>query len=96
VLKRITFLVGKGLTSMMVLCDFLSWHIAPPPQQRAHPAWLYIGENDTIRLEHSHRMELDSKVLEAMLTKMSTDPHSDNFINPPPLCMPIFLDQAVR
>jgi hypothetical protein len=95
VLKRITFLVGKGLTSMMVLCDFLSRHIAPL-QQRAHPAWLYTGENDTIRLEHSHRTELDSKMLEAMLTKMSTDPHSDNFINPPPLCMPIFLDQTVR
>jgi hypothetical protein len=31
-----------------------------------------------------------------MLTKMSTDPHSDDFINPLPLCMPIFLDQAVR
>jgi hypothetical protein len=28
-LKRIKFLVGKGLTSMMVLFDFLSRRIAP-------------------------------------------------------------------
>jgi hypothetical protein len=35
-------------------------------------------------------------VLEAMLMKLSSDPNSDNFINPSPLCKPIFLDQVVR
>jgi hypothetical protein len=29
ILKRIQFLAEKGLTSMMVLFDFLSWRIAP-------------------------------------------------------------------
>jgi hypothetical protein len=33
-------------------------------------------------------------VLEAMLSKMSVNPSSDDFINPPSPCMPIFLDQA--
>jgi hypothetical protein len=29
VLNRIKFLAGKGLTSMMVLCDFLSQRVNP-------------------------------------------------------------------
>jgi hypothetical protein len=41
-------------------------------------------------------MDLDRKVLEAMLMKLSIDANSDDFINPPPLCKPIFLDQVVR
>jgi hypothetical protein len=94
-LKRIKFLVGKGLISMMVLSDFLSQCIAPL-QQRAHTTWLYTGENDTTWLERGHGTKLDQKVLEAMLMKLSSDPHSDDFINLPPLCQPIFLDQAAR
>jgi hypothetical protein len=42
VLKRIKFLMGKGLTSMMVLFDILSWCITPL-QQSAHTTWLYTG-----------------------------------------------------
>jgi hypothetical protein len=38
--------------------------------------------------------DLDRKVLDAMLMKLSSDPNSDDFINPPPLCMPIFLDHT--
>jgi hypothetical protein len=37
-------------------------------------------------------MDRNRKVLEAMLTKLS----SDDFVNPPLLCMPIYLDQAAR
>jgi hypothetical protein len=95
VLRRIKFLVRKGLTSMMVLSDFLSQCIAPI-QQRANTAWLYIEENDITRLERGHGTELDQKVLEAMLMKLSSDLNSDDFINPPPLCMSIFVDQATR
>jgi hypothetical protein len=32
-------------------------------------------------------------VLKPILMKLGTDPHSDDFINPPPLCKPIFLDK---
>jgi hypothetical protein len=31
-----------------------------------------------------------------MLTKLSSDLNSDDFVNPPLLCMPIYLDQATR
>jgi hypothetical protein len=95
VLRRIKFLVRKGMTSMMVLSDFLSQCITPI-QQRANTAWLYIEENDITRLERGHGTELDQKVLEAMLMKLSSDLNSDDFVNPPPLCMSIFLDQAAR
>jgi hypothetical protein len=79
--KRIQFLAENGLTSMMVLFKFLSRRIAPL-QQRAHPTWLYTEENGTTQLEQGHRLDLDSKVLDSMLSKLSTDPSSSDFINP--------------
>jgi hypothetical protein len=91
VLKRIQFLVEKGLTSMMVLFDFLYQCIAPV-LQRAHAAWLYTGENEAMRLERGRGADLDLIVLDTMLSKLSSDPILDDFINPPPPCMPIFLD----
>jgi hypothetical protein len=57
VVKRIQFLVEKGLTSMMVLFVFLTRCIAPL-QQRPHVAWLYTGENDAMGVEHARRMKL--------------------------------------
>jgi hypothetical protein len=54
---RIQFLPGHGLSSMMVLSDFLSRHIAPI-QSRIRPAWQYTGEADATRLEHGQRSNL--------------------------------------
>jgi hypothetical protein len=45
-LDRICFLAEKGLTSMMVLHDYLSKHIVPL-QEHVRPAWMYTGVNDT-------------------------------------------------
>jgi hypothetical protein len=47
VLRRIRVLVENGLTSMMVLFDFLSKRISPL-QLRARPAWIYTEENDAM------------------------------------------------
>jgi hypothetical protein len=85
VVKRIQFLVEKGLALMIVLFDFLSQRIAPH-QQRAPAAWLYTGENDTTQMERSQGTELDHKVLDAMLLKLSSDLTSDDFVNPPLPC----------
>jgi hypothetical protein len=90
-IKRIQFLVEKGLTSLMVLFDFLSRHIAPL-QQCAHAAWLYTRENDAIWLEHDQGTNLDLKVLDMTLSKLSFDLIFDNVVNPPPSCLPIFMD----
>jgi hypothetical protein len=57
---------------------------------------LYIGENDATRLERGNGMDLGLKVLDTMLLKLSSDSISDDLINPPPSCLPIFMDQAVR
>jgi hypothetical protein len=57
---------------------------------------LYTGENDTTRLEHGHGMFLDLRVLDTMLWKLTSNLVSDDSINHPPSCMPIFLDQATR
>jgi hypothetical protein len=94
-LKRIQCLVEKCLTSMMLLFDFLSKRITPL-QHRAHPTWLYTRENDITRMECGHGSDLDPKVLDGMLLKLSIDLSSSNIINPLVPCMPICLDQAAR
>jgi hypothetical protein len=91
VLERIQFLAEKGLTSLMVMRDFLSKRITPL-QERARTAWLYTRENDATRLEPSHGMDLETGVLETMLLKLSTDPSSIDFVTPPVHYMPICTD----
>jgi hypothetical protein len=44
-LGRIRILAESGLTTMMVLHDFVSKRIAPL-QVRTHPAWLYTRVNN--------------------------------------------------
>jgi hypothetical protein len=58
-----------------------------------------MGDNDTMRLEHGHGLELEPKVLEGMLLKLSNGPSSGYFNTPPPRVVPcvlICLDQALR
>jgi hypothetical protein len=43
-------------------------------------------------LERDRGMDLDPKVLDAILLKLRSYPNSADFINLPPACMPIFLD----
>jgi hypothetical protein len=81
VVARIWFLAKKGLTSMMMLFDFLSKRIFPL-QLRVRLAWLYTGENDATWLERGRGPNLDLMVLYSMLLKLSTDPFSGDFINP--------------
>jgi hypothetical protein len=95
VLERIQFLAEKGLTSILVLHDFLSKCIAPF-QERARPVWLYTRENDATWLEQGRGTNLVPGVLETTLSKLSTDPSSIGFITPPVHCMPICTDQATR
>jgi hypothetical protein len=95
VLRRIQFLTENGLTSVMMLFDFLSKCIAPL-QLRARPAWLYTRENDATRLECGRGSDLDLTILNGRLSKLSVNPSSGDFINPLAPCMPICLDQVVR
>jgi hypothetical protein len=58
VLGRIRILTESGLSSMMVLHDFLSKRITPQ-QDCSRPMWLYIGVNDATRLERGDGLNLD-------------------------------------
>jgi hypothetical protein len=93
--RRIQFLAEKGLTSMMMMHDFVSKCIAPL-QDRSRPVWLYTSLNDTTRLEHGDRSDLEPDVLEVMLSKLSMDLTSHDFVTPLELCAPICLNQAMR
>jgi hypothetical protein len=89
VIERIRCLAGHGLSSMMVLSDFLSRCITPL-QSCIRLAWQFIGEGNTTRLEHDHGSDLAPGVLRTLLGKLSLDPSSTNFVTPPsvraPLC----------
>jgi hypothetical protein len=57
---------------------------------------MYTEENDTTLLERSRGSDVDPKVLDGMLSKLSVDLSYGDFINPLVPCMPICLDQATR
>jgi hypothetical protein len=57
---------------------------------------MYTEENDATPLECGHGSDLDSTVLTGMLSKLSIDLSSADFINPLARCMPLCLDQATR
>jgi hypothetical protein len=65
----------------MVLCYFLSQCIAPL-QHCARAAWLYTEENDATRLEHSRGTDLGMRVMDKMLSKLSSNLISDDLLNP--------------
>jgi hypothetical protein len=62
VLGRIRILAEGGLTSMMVLHDYVSKHIAPL-QECTLSAWLYTRVNDVTRLECDDRSVLGEEAL---------------------------------
>jgi hypothetical protein len=94
VIERIKHLTSRGLSVMMVLHDFLLRRIAPL-QDRAHPAWLYIGEGDTTRLDHGCDSSLAQDALGTLLVRLSSDLSSVNFITPPAVCAPMCSDQVM-
>jgi hypothetical protein len=49
-----------------------------------------------MRLECGYEMEMNLRVLDMMLSKLISNPVSNDSINPPPSCMPIFMEQAAR
>jgi hypothetical protein len=95
VLGRIRILAESGLTSMMVLHDYVSKRITPL-QERTCPAWLYTGVNDVTRLERGDRSALSDEALALVMGKLSPDPSSHDFITSTTSCQPLCIDQAVR
>jgi hypothetical protein len=96
VLDQIQYLAESGLTSLMVLHDFLSRHLAPLQDWATCPAWMYTGVNDIMRLERRPGSSLDAELLATCLKALTTDQFSAELAAPPPSCGAICLDQAAR
>jgi hypothetical protein len=96
VLDRIQYLVEKGLTSLMVLHDFLSKRLEPL-QDRSHcPTWMYTGVNDIMRLDRGPGSSLGDALLAASLKALTTDQSSVELVTPAAACEPLCVNQAAR
>jgi hypothetical protein len=73
VLDRIQHLAENGLTSLMVLHNFLSRCLAPLQDQPSRPAWMYNGVNDIMRLERGPGSSLNEALLAACLKASMVD-----------------------
>jgi hypothetical protein len=95
-LDRIQHLAKNGLTSLMVLHDFLSCRLAPLQDRPAHPAWMYIGVNDIMRLEHGPGSSLDEALLAACLKALMAGQFLADLVVPAAVYEPICVNQAAR
>jgi hypothetical protein len=89
-------LAESGLTSLMVLHDFLSRRLTPLQDRATRPAWMYTGVNDIMRLERGLGSSLDGELLAACLKVLTTDQFSAELVTPPASCGAICMDQAAR
>jgi hypothetical protein len=96
VLDQIQYLVESGLTSLMVLHDFLSRRLPPLQDRATRPAWMHTGVNDIMRLERGPGSSLDGELLAACLKALTTDQFPAELAVPPASCGAICMDQAAR
>jgi hypothetical protein len=96
VLDRIQYLAENGLTSLMVLHDFLSKHLAPLQDRSHRPAWMYTGVNDIMRLARGPGSSLGDTLLAASLKALTTDQPSTKLVMPAVGCEPLCANQTVR
>jgi hypothetical protein len=75
ILNRVKTLAKGGLTSMMVLGDFLRRRIAPL-QQRSRMACMYTGSNDCCRIARGPGTDLIRVELEALIQVMTDETYS--------------------
>jgi hypothetical protein len=95
VLDQIWYLAENGVTSLMVLHDFLSKRLAPL-QDRSHPAWMYTGVNDIMRLDHGPGSSLDEDLLVVSLKELTMNQFLTELVMPSAVCEPICVNQAAR
>jgi hypothetical protein len=96
VLDRIQYLAKNGLTSLMVLHDFLSKHLVPLQDRSHRPAWMYTVVNDIMRLDRGPESSLGDTLLAASLKALTTDQTSAELVMPAAGCEPLRTNQATR
>jgi hypothetical protein len=95
VLYPVKNLQRSGLTSMMVLGDFLKRRIAPL-QQRSWMAYMYTGLNDCSRIVRGPGSEFTRAELEAALRAMTGEAFSPESLVLPSGVKALCEDQALR
>jgi hypothetical protein len=95
VLYRVKNLQRSGLTSIMVLGDFLKRRIAPL-QQRSRMAYMYTGLNDCNRIVQGPGSEFTRAKLEAALRAMTGEAFSPESLVLPSGVKALCEDQALR
>jgi hypothetical protein len=95
-LDQIQYLAENGLTSLMVLHDFLPNHLAPLQDRSHHPARMYTGVNDIIRLDRGPGSSLGDTLLAASFKALTTDQPSTELLTPAVDCEPLCVNQVVR
>jgi hypothetical protein len=95
VLYRVKNLQRSGLTSLMVLGDFLKRRLAPL-QQRSRMAYMYTGLNDCSRIVRGPGSEFTRTELEAALRAMTGEAFSLESLFLPSGVKALCEDQALR
>jgi hypothetical protein len=95
VLDQIQYLVDNGMTSLMVLHDFLSRHLVPL-QDQPFPTWMYTEVNDIMRLDRELGSSLDEVLLATCLKALTADQFLAELVVPAVVCEPIYVNQAKR
>jgi hypothetical protein len=96
ILDQIQHLAENGLTSLMVLHDFLSRRLAPLQDRPARLAWMYTGVNDIMQLERGPGSSLDKALLDACLKVLVVDRILADLMVPTAVCESICVNQAAR
>jgi hypothetical protein len=96
ILDQIQHLAENGLTSLMVLHDFLSRRLAPLQDRSARLAWMYTGVNDIMQLECGPRSSLDEALLDACLKVLAVDQILADLLVSATVCESICVNQAAR
>jgi hypothetical protein len=89
-------MVENGLTSLMVLHDFLSKRLTPLQDRSHRPAWMYTGVNDIMRLDCGPRSSLGDTLLVVSLKVLTTDQPSAELMMPAAGCLPLCVNQVAR
>jgi hypothetical protein len=95
VLDRVKTLARGGLTSMMVLGNFLRRRIAPL-QQRSRMAYMYTGSNDYCKIVCGHGTDLTRAELEASIRAMTGETYTPESLVLPRGIKALCEDQAMR
>jgi hypothetical protein len=95
VLVRVKTLARGGLTSMMVLGDFLRRRIAPL-QQRSRMAYMFTGVNDCCKVVRGVGTDLSNTELETSIRVMTGEAHTPESLVLPRGIKALCEDQAMR